>query len=74
MYCEKGALLICLQNTILSWLSSGCNTAQISFEARLIHEHLPPKLIFAPKCVKMRLASLPYGVVQKTFNISKITC
>jgi len=52
MYCEKSALLSLLQNTILSWLSSGCDTVEKSFETRLIHEQLPSEQIFAPKCVK----------------------
>ena len=36
-------------------LSSGYDTAKISFKARLIHKELPPELIFAPKCVKNAL-------------------
>jgi hypothetical protein len=71
MYCDKSALLSCLQNTILSWLSSGCNTAKISFKARQILEQLPSKLIFAPKYVKKNafiVSSLRCCVYQKSLT------
>ena len=45
-------------------LTSGCDTVEITFEARPIHGRLPPGLIFALSALRrLRLSSLGYGVV-----------
>jgi len=53
-----------LVRTINFQLLSGCDTVEITFEARLIHGQLPSKQIFAQSVLRrMFLSSLAYGVV-----------